>query len=865
MLVIDKVGAEFLVNTETAGNQIYSPITGLSNGGFVVAWANDIGFIKAQLFGDDGAKVGGEFLVNTHVAYPSQPSITSLVNGGFVVTWQAEDYTLGDSSHSCIAAQVFGADGAKVGSAFLVNTQTANYQEEPTITSLANGGFVVAWTDFSGTQGDGSGGVVKAQVFTADGTKFGRELGVSSEAPSSQSRPAIASLNNGGFVVTWQCGDGPVDFHNGYRIMAQIFGSDGTKIGGTLLVSPETKNSQLDPSIASLYNGGFVIVWDGIRDFQGSDVKAQLYDSKGFKIDKDFILTSDYTGFSPQVSGLKNGGFVVVMQGPYRNSDDILSQVFGEDGAKIGREFLVNSQTYSLQNSPRVTTLSNGGFAVSWNDYSGTLGDISGGSIKAQIFGVNTAPVIVSNGGAAAAAVSIAENTTTVTTVTATDPDAGTTLTYSISGGAHASLFSIDASTGALAFKAAPNFETPADAGGNNVYDVIVQVSDGSLTDTQAISVAVTNVNEFPPLITSNGGGASAFLTISENNTAVTAVAASDADAGARIHYGIVGGADASLFKISRSTGVLTFKSAPDFETPTDAGHDNVYDVVLQASDGSRTDQQAISVSVSDVVNELLVGTSHADNLTGAGGSDTLKGCAGDDTLIGGGGNDLLDGGKGADHMDGGAGNDTYIVDNAGDVVVEKAGNGIDTIKAIVSLALWGNVENLTFTGTADLSARGNDLANTIVGNSGSNALFGGSGADALKGGAGNDTLSGGEGKDALTGGAGQDFFVFDTTPGAANVDKITDFSFGDGDKIQISQSVFAGFTHLGALAAGEFYSAAGATSAHDASDRVIYDTTTGKLYYDADGQGGAAAVQIAVLGSSTHPILIYSDLQIIA
>ena len=85
-----------------------------------------------------------------------------------------------------------------------------------------------------------------------------------------------------------------------------------------------------------------------------------------------------------------------------------------------------------------------------------------------------------------------------MTTVTASDPDAGATLTYSISGGADAAKFSIDAETGALSFIAAPNFEAPTDAGANNVYDVIVQVSDGTLTDTQSIAVTVTNRNEAP-------------------------------------------------------------------------------------------------------------------------------------------------------------------------------------------------------------------------------------------------------------------------------------------------------------------------------------------------------------------------------
>ena len=93
------------------------------------------------------------------------------------------------------------------------------------------------------------------------------------------------------------------------------------------------------------------------------------------------------------------------------------------------------------------------------------------------------APVITSNGGGATAAVNVAENTTAVTTVTATDADLpAQTLTYTITGGADAARFTIDSSTGVLTFVAAPDFEVPTDVGANNVYDVIVQVSDGSLT-----------------------------------------------------------------------------------------------------------------------------------------------------------------------------------------------------------------------------------------------------------------------------------------------------------------------------------------------------------------------------------------------
>ena len=132
--------------------------------------------------------------------------------------------------------------------------------------------------------------------------------------------------------------------------------------------------------------------------------------------------------------------------------------------------------------------------------------------------GPNERPEITSDGGYECASVDVAENDIVVTTVTATDPDAGDTLTYSISGGADALKFTIDASTGALRFIAAPNFEAPTDAGGDNVYDVIVRVSDGSLVDTQSIAVTVTNRNEAPS-ITSNGGGATATVNVLENAT----------------------------------------------------------------------------------------------------------------------------------------------------------------------------------------------------------------------------------------------------------------------------------------------------------------------------------------------------------
>ena len=112
------------------------------------------------------------------------------------------------------------------------------------------------------------------------------------------------------------------------------------------------------------------------------------------------------------------------------------------------------------------------------------------------------------------------------------------------------------------------------DANGDGLYDVTVTATDGSLSDSQAITVTVTGVNDNTPEIASNGGGSTATINVSENSTGVTTVAATDADQPSQtLTYAIAGGTDAARFTINSSTGVLAFVAAPDFEAPSDAGH----------------------------------------------------------------------------------------------------------------------------------------------------------------------------------------------------------------------------------------------------------------------------------------------------
>ncbi|CDX43269.1 hypothetical protein MPLSOD_50112 [Mesorhizobium sp. SOD10] len=201
-----------------------------------------------------------------------------------------------------------------------------------------------------------------------------------------------------------------------------------------------------------------------------------------------------------------------------------------------------------------------------------------------------------------------------------------------------------------------------------------------------------------------------------------------------------------------------------------------------------------------------------------------------DGVFYGTGGADVIHGTAGADTMVGYGGNDTYYVDNAGDKVTEAVGGGIDKVLASVSYALsaGSEVELLATTspsGTTAINLTGNELAQTIQGNAGANIINGGGGSD------------------VLTGFGGRDTFVFNTALGTGNVAKITDFTVSK-DKIQLDHTVFSEL-HGGKLAAAAFSIG---TAAHDTSDHIVYDSSTGGLYYDSDGHGGASQVQFATL-----------------
>ena len=225
--------------------------------------------------------------------------------------------------------------------------------------------------------------------------------------------------------------------------------------------------------------------------------------------------------------------------------------------------------------------------------------------------------------------------------------------------------------------------------------------------------------------------------------------------------------------------------------------------------------------------------------------------------LTGNGAANLLNGAGGGDQMSGGAGDDRYVVNHVGDQVIEAGSGGLDRVSSAIDYTLGANVENLILIGTAAIDGTGNALHNSMTGNGRSNRLDGGDGGDrlygqgggdALFGGSGDDRLFGGAGSDTLTGGGGRDGHYFDSALGAGDFDRIADFS-PVYDTIFLDRDIFTGVATDGPLAAGAFRAG---TAALDADDRILYDSATGHIRYDADGSGGGAAVLFAQVSAGT-------------
>ncbi len=257
----DTLGSEFQVNTHTAGDQKESSITALTDGGYVVTWSStgqdgDKGGAFGQQYDGNGNEVGAEFQINTFTA-GDQKNVSAIGtdDGGFVVVWESKDQ---DGDGKGVFGQRFDASGETAGSEFQVNTDTADNQERPTATSLADGGFVVVWES---KNANGSGKGVFGQQFDASGDAVGAEFQANTYTAGNQERPTVTGLSDGGYLVAWVSANQDGDKKG---VFGQRFDADGNPDGSEVQINDYTAGDQKEVTVTELQDGSVVVAWESV-------------------------------------------------------------------------------------------------------------------------------------------------------------------------------------------------------------------------------------------------------------------------------------------------------------------------------------------------------------------------------------------------------------------------------------------------------------------------------------------------------------------------------------------------------------------------------------------------------------------------
>ena len=827
MTSVLNISGDILVPTHTAGNQIDPQVATLSDGSYIVVWsgpnpaATTIG-VFYQHYDASGHRIGGEMQANS-TAGADEPSVAALSDGGFVIAWRNAD-----ADGTGVYSRTFDASGQTTSGELEANTVTVRDQYNPVVTGLSYGGYTVTWESvFNGATLDFD---INGRTYVASGAATaGAENNVAA-SDDFEISPAIAALAMGGHVAVW------TDLTAGY-VMYKTIAADGSTLAGTTLLEGSSA------SVTGMDDGGFVITW--VSQASGtSDIYSQRFGIDGSSLTSR-VLVNTYTAdlqLNPSIAALDDGGYVIVWQSNGEDSTGygIYGQRFDSQNDKIGAEFHVSSYTPADQSTPEVSALADGGFVVTWEsdgqDGQGTgiyqkvysaaastngnqtlygtadADDLDGGSGNDTMYGglgddvyhVNAVgDVVVENLNEgndtiiSAIELTLGANIENLTLTGAGNLNGmGNGLNNVITGNSGNNNLSgfagddiIDGGQGNDFIHGGGGFDTLYGGGGLDTIDAddAAYIDGGSGNDIITGGMAASTLY---------GGDGDDFVSGRVGNDSIDGGAGNDQlNGGGGVNHisggdgddVILGGGDMDY--IGGGDGIDTYSALLRNSA-----------VTVDLANGSVKTGTFLRASLSGIEN--VVGSSFDDMITGDSGANVLDGDAGNDTLDGGGGNDLLDGGTGsntasyasataavtvvvlqgiaqdtvsagidtlinienltgskyndtltgdsnanmldggagADVMKGGLGDDTYVVGNSFDNVGERLNEGMDTVLSSITYTLPSNVEILTLTGTANLNATGNSDNNTLNGNAGNNLLDGGAGADKMYGGLGDDT-----------------------------------------------------------------------------------------------------------------------------
>ncbi|WP_112664691.1 hypothetical protein [Microvirga flavescens] len=869
-----KVGTEAIVNTHTTDLQYMSVATGLVDGGWVVAWVSSgqdgsSEGVYQQRYDSNGAKAGAETRVNVVAGgYQGQPSIAPMADGGWIVTYLSElngilqqrfdaagaavgtatrvdddppasmyssaalttfgwvvAWTGTDGARDNIFQQAFDLDGNKLGTPQQVNVSSTGQQRDAHVMGLLDGGWVVFWSSDTGESQD-----LYQQRYDAAGAKVGGETLVNADARASRSKVQSTLLSDGNYVVTWTAyGYGPDGDEGG--IYQQVFSASGDKIGAEILVNVTTVGSQNSATVTALANGGWVVSWDSnFQDGDGYGIYQRVFspsDDLTLRPGTDFVIgTNGNDTFQVASGGLDAG-----------------DEVHGGDGFDTLQ--LAEAGTLDLRNG-----------AISGIE---VLRGSEGDDTFILKSGLNTGFSVINGEGGSNDVVQVQAGATDLSTATISGIEkirfaaAGSAVRFNFwdhaklvqgtntEGVTDEVIFAIDIVTNARILQLfRQGIDKVTDSNGVSYGIIPIELTNAGGTTRTTVDVPVKPFATGLSLSVAYGAEATATVKLDDpakgkfipSNLGGTYNATSGT-------FTIKGSADA----VEKAIEALSFDPADG----GNVGGSSTTTFTVTITDGFTTATDSATAVESTVANLApdSINLSNATVLENSAAGTVVATLSATDPNA----------------------PETFTFDIIGDAAGRFAVSGNTLIvKDGVRLDYEQATSHEIILRVKDVLGLVRDEAFKIqVGDVANEIATGTMGNDVLKGGAGKDRFYGGLGNDTLEGGKGQDIFVFDTKPNKkTNIDTITDFSVKD-DGIWLDNAIFkklgkAGSEKKPAMLSKNCFTIG--TKAADAKNYLIYNKKTGALYYDADGTGAQAQIQIATLSKNLK--MTYKDFFVI-
>jgi Ca2+-binding RTX toxin-like protein len=869
-MAIAKVGPEFQVNTTTLGNQMDSQVAVLADGRFVVTY-NDFGSgsgrIRARIFNADGSQAVAEFSPTSGLLFgQNDPDVTVLSDGRFVISYTDGHAIGGGVIDRDIRAMIFNADGTTSVASFAVNAGVARDQFDSRVTALSGGRFLVTYSDDVTPSGASDQGIIRGRIFNANGTPATADFQISTFSHGQDKDSHITALADGRFVVTYSDFNQVPASYIGWDIRARVFNADGTPASAEFVANANPLYFQQESDVAALSDGRFIVTYTDDTAFSGG-IYARIFNANGTQSVAAFkINTTNGNLRDSNVAVLADGRIAITFVEWGNGTNELKVRIFNADGTSAIPESVVATSTFFILDST-ITAKSDGTFVITYTDYTGVTEGTNSAGIRAQIFDPR-----------------LFDGTAGADTIT------GGSLADYINGGAGNDVFFgragndiLNGGLGADYLDGGDGFDMAsyrdATAGitvalydssrntGEAAYDAYVSIealqgssfNDILLGDSTANVIYGGSGDDYIDGV----GGADYLYGEAGNDQFNLRAGAEKVDGGADYDYARYDYATAEVVAALFDPSINTGWAAGDTYTAVEGlvgsaygdalygdasansiwggagndyidgvgGNDNLYGqdgddsfnlrAGAEAVDGgagfdfARYDYATAGVTASLLAPAQNTGWAAADSyfniegLVGSAYNDSLTGNATTNSIWGGAGNDMLLGSYGADgaadQLTGGDGNDTYIVQEALDAVTEtnadQATGGFDLVYAAVNYALGANLEYVYFYGGNALStATGNTLDNvlsainnyggsgmTFTAGDGNDIVYGSYYADTINGGNGADTLWGSWGADgaadAMTGGAGADTYVVqealdtvietDANPGTGGLDLV--------------------------------------------------------------------------------------------